>query len=99
MFGRYSHRDTKIDFLDNASRVHTLQLVIGGADRESAWNTLEILQRAVLDFITLSPIVVVEGSGGVADILAYAWRMLNDTSPVNTGLTRVGETNPGSVLE
>ena len=88
---RYTHRDMKIDFLDNASRVHTLQLVIGGADRESAWNTLEILQRAVLDFITLSPIVVVEGSGGMADILAYAWRMLNDTSPVNTGLTRVGE--------
>ena len=75
--------------LDNASRVHTLQVVVGGADPESALTTLKIVETAVQDFVTLSPIVVIEGSGGIADILAYAWRMLNDPSPVYTGLNRV----------
>ena len=76
------------DFLDNATRIHTLQLIIGGADRVSAESTLQVMETAVIDLITLSPIVVIEGTGGIADLIVYAWRMLHATSPIYTGLTR-----------
>ena len=49
--------------------------------------TLKIVEEAIE---SNTPVVVIEGSGRMADVIAYAWRYLNDTSPESRYLTLSG---------
>lgn len=49
--------------------------------------TLDVVEAAVE---SNTPVVVIEGSGRMADVIAYAWRYLNDTSPESRYLTLSG---------
>eukprot|EP00041_Stephanoeca_diplocostata_P005521 m.63419 g.63419 ORF g.63419 m.63419 type:complete len:1960 (+) comp15835_c0_seq3:250-6129(+) len=70
-------------FLEHTTQVATLDLVLGGTHRV---RNLRLLQLAIRPE-TLSPIVVMQGSGGFADLLSYAYRFLHDTAPVSMGLS------------
>ena len=50
--------------------IRAILLIVGG-DLNSLGFVLGALNSQ-------TPIIVVEGSGGVADLIAYAWRMLHD---------------------
>ena len=49
----------------------------GGTDLEQVRAT----ERAMQDAEAVCPVVVLDGSGGVSDVLAYTWRLLHDPSP------------------
>ena len=51
------------------STVYAVLLVVNGGK-----TTLDVVLKACLSAI---PVIVVEGSGRIADIIAYVWRMLH----------------------
>ena len=54
---------------------------------EGGWFSLQIVVEAVLKH---TPVVVVQGSGRCADIIAYAWKYLHDKTPSGKEYTRAG---------
>lgn len=47
---------------------------------------MKLLTSAVM-YEYLSPVVVMQGSGGFADLVSYAYRFLHDQDPSASGLT------------
>lgn len=57
------------DFFSYTRMVSSVQLVLGGTDPKAALHTLRVTETAIRDYDTLSPIVVLGGTGGIADII------------------------------
>lgn len=76
-------RDSFFDFSFHVGSVH---LLIGGSGNDHL--PLKVSERAIRDAAAVSPVVILDGSGGIADVLAYAWRLLHDTSARAFNLSR-----------
>jgi hypothetical protein len=68
-------------FLEGTTQIGTLEMVIGGKANK---RNLELVSSAVIND-TLSPILIVKGTGGFADLLSYANLFLHDNSPESEG--------------
>ncbi len=75
-----SHRTMKI--IRSGIPIFSVQLVMEGGPV-----TLKQAEHSIQD---RQPVVVMEGSGRMANVISYAWRYLHDTSPraVNLSLVR-----------
>lgn len=64
-------------FLEGTTQIGTLEMVIGGKATD---RNLALITSAVIND-TLSPILIIKGTGGFADLLSYAYLFLHDNSP------------------
>jgi hypothetical protein len=80
VFAEHDEHDDEDAFMHLATRISTLQILVGGEDSKSADITLHTVLTAIRDAETISPVVLLEGTGGITDVLAYAWRLYNDSS-------------------
>jgi hypothetical protein len=62
----------RVEIFNDAEKIYSLLLVVEGGPI-----TLKVVQEAI---DSRTPVVVIEGSGRVADILSYAWRLVHDDS-------------------
>eukprot|EP00048_Salpingoeca_helianthica_P009388 m.134912 g.134912 ORF g.134912 m.134912 type:complete len:1743 (+) comp14855_c0_seq3:157-5385(+) len=67
------------DIFSDATKTHSVVLVVEGGPV-----TLEVVQQAVHSRV---PVVVIEGSGRAADLVALAWRYLHDTNRSGAAIT------------
>eukprot|EP00041_Stephanoeca_diplocostata_P039357 m.1618112 g.1618112 ORF g.1618112 m.1618112 type:complete len:2175 (-) comp25376_c1_seq2:5314-11838(-) len=67
------HASTTRKLFKNDAVIFSVLLVVEGGPV-----TLQVVQKSIA---TRTPVVVIEGSGRVADVISYAWRYLHDTSP------------------
>ena len=74
--------DERIDeeIFKGTSEIYALQLVVEGGT-----GTLESVKTAIAQ---RTPVLVIEGSGRIADVLAYAWRYLHDDQRAAQKFTR-----------
>eukprot|EP00040_Diaphanoeca_grandis_P036197 m.229986 g.229986 ORF g.229986 m.229986 type:complete len:1663 (+) comp33568_c1_seq1:170-5158(+) len=70
-------------FLEGTTKIGTLELVVGGQSQRA----FRLAQSAMHER-TLSPLVLIQGSGGLADLLSYAYRYLHDPHPESANLNK-----------
>eukprot|EP00039_Didymoeca_costata_P006297 m.88994 g.88994 ORF g.88994 m.88994 type:complete len:2000 (+) comp13201_c0_seq2:35-6034(+) len=83
-------------FLEHTTKINTLTLLVGGGERQpwrpenvSFRDALVLSENAVRNIEALSPIVIIEGSGGLGDVIAFAWRLLHDQRAMSARMQRM----------
>lgn len=69
------------EIFHDATKTYAVLLVVEGGPV-----TLQVVSEAVYSRV---PVVVIEGSGRVADLIALAWRYLHDANRMSSNITRV----------
>ena len=78
-------------FLEHSTKVMVVHIIVGGLEKrvpgkERIFQCLTTAESSVRNVETLTPLIVIAGSGGLADILAFAWRFLHDQSALSARL-------------
>lgn len=79
-----------LDFMATANAIAAVEVVVGGVTPAAAMHVLQRVEASVRNVRSIRPVVILEGTGGIADIIAYAWRLYHDDDALAASLSSDG---------